>query len=702
MPQKLTKTQMQNTLSAAIKDAVAFIESEIAPERLKAQRYFEGETDLGVEDGRSSVVATKCRDTVRALKPALMRIFLQSGRPVEFAPRNPKSAPGADQATKYAQVIFERNDGFSALMDVIHDALVKKVGIIKSYYDTSPTVEIDNYTGLSDDQFALIAQDEELEIIDHEEEPTDQPVIDPATGQPMLDPMGLPVMAVLHNATVARTMEKGEICFESVAPEDFFVDRAAKDITRAYVCGHSTEGRVGDLVEMGFDFDEVLEYAGAKSGSSTDEEQLERTGWDQSEDDEGDDPSMRKVVITEAYMKMDIEGTGIPRLYKFICAGNDYEILDYSLCDYQPFAVFEVDPEPHTFFGRSIVDIITDDQDASTLLLRGLLDSILWLNNPRVEIVENQVNIDDVLNNEFGGIIRTKAPGMMREVPLGTAATAAMPAMQYYDDIIKQKTGVVGGGMGLDTEALSSQTAAGVRMADQVTNAVAELIARTLAEGGMKQLFRTIAQLARQHPNPGEMIRVDGQFIPVDPRSWATDMDLVCNVGIGTGRHEERLQTLAQTLQYQVQAWQMGGPSNGLVGLTEMRNALVDLMALGGVANGDRYWKPMNPQIEQQMQQAAAQAAQSQKASDPNAAYLQVEGAKVQQKAQADQARIQIDAQKAQADAALKMQQLKMQDDLARDKMLQDLAIEVAKILGQSGVRVNTAAVQQAQAAPRL
>jgi hypothetical protein len=687
----LTRDQIQNTLQRAIEDAVSFVDSEIAPERTKAQRYFAGETDLGHEEGRSKVVATKARDAVRAVKPALMRIFMQSGRPVEFAARNPQSAQAADQATKYAQAIFERNNGYAVLLDVVQDALVKKNGIIKAYYDETSEVKIDNYSGLSPDQWALVVQNPEVEVLDQAEEVTI-----------IMSEMG-PVEDVKISGKVARTSARGEIRFESVAPEDFFIDRGAKDVTSFYVCGHSTEGRIGDLVEMGFAFEDVIDFAGSKSDSMGDEEEYERTGWSKTEDDDGGaDPTMRPVVITEAYMRMDIEGVGIPRLYKFICAGDDYEVLDYELCDYQPFAVFEVDPEPHTFYGRSLVDIILDDQDASTVLLRGLLDSITWLNNPRMEVVEAQVNMDDVLNNEFGGIIRTKGPGNLREITMGGASSAALPAMQYYDQLIKGKTGIVGAGMGLDVDALSSQTAAGVRLADQSTNAAAELMARTLAEGGMKQLFRTIAQLARQHPNPGEMIRVDGQFVPVDPQSWSTDMDLIVNVGIGTGRQEERLAALSQVIQMQLQAWQMGGPQNGLVGLTNIRNALVDAAMLGGLHNPDRYFQPMTPEIEQQLMQQAAQAAQQQQQSDPTQAYLQAEMAKVQQRAQADVQKAQIAAQKAQADVGIAAEKMRMDDDRERDKMAQDMFLEIANLLGKYGLQVDPSVILAQQAAPRF
>jgi hypothetical protein len=400
---------------------------------------------------------------------------------------------------------------------------------------------------------------------------------------------------------------------------------------------------------------------------------------------------MRKIVLTEAYMKMDIEGIGIPKLYKFICASEKYTILDYELCDVLPFAIFEVDPEAHAFFGRSLVDIIVDDQDAATSLLRGLIDNMHMVNNPRLEVVESQVNLADVLNNEIGAIIRAKQPGMIREITVGGMATAILPVIGYYDEVIRAKTGVSGAGMGLDADMLQSQTAQGVNAAVQAANQVSELIARYLAEGGMKQLFSIIVQLARQNPNPDEMIRVNGQFVPVDPRSWTAAADLIVNVGLGTNRHDEKAMVLRETLQTQMGIWQAYGPSNGMVTMTNIRNTLADILELSGVSNVDRHYNPMNPQIEQQLMAQAAQAAQGQQQqSDPNAAFLQAEQMKVSARVQADMAKTQLDAQKAQ-----------MEDDRERDRMAQDLAIKVAEILAQTGVQLNTQAIKAEQAAPR-
>jgi hypothetical protein len=682
-PTKLTEEQIGNAVSQAIEDAVSFIESEIAPDRIKAQKYFDGKNTVSYEDGWSQIVATKCRDTVRAIKPALMRVFLQSGSPVEFTPRNAQAVAAAEQATKYAKYVFNRNNGFDVLSDVIHDALVKKVGIAKAYYDETEHVEIDEYTGLTQDQFNLLENDDSAEIIEST-----------MTQEAQIDPMGMMMSPAMYDAKVAMTSSRGEIKIKSIAPEDFFVDRDAISLDDYFVCGHKSEGRVGDLVAMGFDFDTVFELGGV-GGVVDEEEDFVRRGYDSNDTESSIDPSMRKIEITEAYMKMDIEGTGVPRLYKFLCAGTDYDVLDYELCDYNPFAVFEIDPEPHTFFGRSLVDIITDDQDAATSLMRGLLDNIALINNPRLVVNDQAVDMDDVMNNERSAIIRSTDINQVRELVIGSNSQMVLPAMQFFNESVRDKTGVGDGAAGLNADALQSQTAAGVNAAVTAATAVGELMARVLAEGGMKQLFKTIATIARQNPNPDEMMRIDGEFVPVDPRSWGVEMDMETTVGIGNNKHEERMMMLQMMQQQQMQVYGTYGPQNGLVTLTNIRNTAADLMTLGGLPNVDRYLQPMNAQIEQQMQQAAAQAAQQQgQQNDPNAAFLQTEQMKAQTRAQ-------VDMQKATMEHQRKLMDMASSDDLSRDKMAQDLLVDAAKILGQYGTSVDVAQIGAQQAAPR-
>ena len=694
-PKPMTQDEIEGIVSSAVDDAVDFIDSDIAPERIKSQRYFDGDVDLGHEDGRSGVVATKVRDAIRAIKPSLMRVFTATDKPVEFVPHGPEDVQTAEMATKFASYKFNQNSGFRVLQDVFHDALVKKVGIAKAYYDETPDVEFHDFDNLSEEEFALIVDDDDAEVIEHTQ-----------TIEIELDEMGLEVERPYHSAKVAYTKVKGDIKIESVPPEEFFVDRNARSIDDYYVIGNRTEMRVGDLVALGFDMEEVMDLGGYTDADTTaDEAEFERRGYtvDDDEDEDARDPSMRKVLVTEAYMKMDIEGTGTPRLYYFILGGGSYKLLDYDVSDSAPYAIFEVDPEPHAFFGRSIADLLIEDQDAATSMLRGVLDNVALTNNPGTEIVDGQVNIDDLLNNEIGRVVRVKQPGAMRELAVPFTAGSTLPALQYFDQTIESKTGVSRAAQGLDPDVLQSASATAVAATKEAASGQMEVIARNLAEGGMKRLFKLVLGLIVKNSDDEQMMRLEDQFVPIDPRSWNTNMDMSVNVGIGTGREQEKAAVLREVFQYQTQMWQEYGPSNGLVTMTQMRNTLADMLATSGVSNASRYFMPMDPQTEQllvaQAQQAAQQAAQGQ--GDPNQAYLAAEQMKAQGRAQTDMAKLQLEGQKAMAEEQRKRQEMMLDDDQKRDEMVQDLAVKVAEILGKYGTSVDVARVQAEQQAPR-
>lgn len=206
--------------------------------------------------------------------------------------------------------------------------------------------------------------------------------------------------------------------------------------------------------------------------------------------------------------------------------------------------------------------------------------------------------------------------------------------------------------MGLDPDALQNTTATAVSAAVGASEGQIEAMARNLAEGGLSQLYKILLKLTKQYVSEEEMIMVDGQHVPVDPRSWQDDMDVVVNVGLGRGQKQERLATLQQTLSTQMQIWQAYGPSNGLVSMTQIRNTLADIQRIGGVYNSERYYMPMDPQREQQLTQEAQRqaAAAAQQQGDPNAAFIQTEQMKTQAKMATDMAKIQSEDRQAAAE----------------------------------------------------
>ena len=702
----MDEDEIEAIISDAVDQAIDFIATEIADKRIKAQRYFDGETDIGEEEGRSTVVMTKARDVVRAVKPSIQRVFLTSDRPVEFIPSGPEDVASMEQASIYAAAKFRQSNGYQIVRDVAHDALVKKAGFTKAYWAEYDQPKVYDFDDLDDDQYQAVTSSDGVEVIRHEERPDEatiaqmQQQIDAAqqaaqqaaaAGQ-QVDPAMIPQMPAqlpaLHSLRIMKRNTKGELRIETVPPEEFFVDRNARSDGDFYVIGHRTEMRAADVIAMGIDEDKVLDL---DNGSSTDmraqeEEESRRYPINRDESDNPQDPAMKLVTITEAYMRIDADGTGVPILHKFLLGGTKNRLLSYEPVDDHPLAGWHVDPEPHTYFGRSLVEIVEQDQDAATSIIRGILDNVNMTNNPRTEVVKGQVEIDDLLNNEIGAVVRVNAPNMIRDLAVPFVAGQTLPALQYMDQNVEVKTGVTRASMGLDPDALQSTTRAAVTATVSAGAGQVEVMVSNLAHTGMRRLFRQILKLMAKHSTKAEMLRINGNYVPMDPRVWDADLDAVVNVGLGTGREDQKTAALNQLFGIQMQAIQAFGPQNPLAGLSQIRNTLADILATNGISNADRYLLPPPPPMPQ-----GAEGAQGQQPPQPDQqaqAIVQAETIKAQAKMASDQQRRQLEWMKAQ-----------MQDDRERARMMQDLDIAIAQIAGKYGMTVDSAAIKAQQAA---
>lgn len=715
MPQgKMTEIDVQSTIRSAILGAEAYMDSEIQPQRERAQKYFDGKVDLESEDGRSKVVSTKVRDVVRGAKPSLMRVFLSNDKFVEYVPSSPEQVAAAEQATTYAHWKFQQCGGYNVLNNAMHDALVKKAGLVKVWWNTEEVADIHTYENLTDDEMSILAQEDSVEIIEHAQE-----IVIEA------DEFGMEVEQNRHSMKVAHKREEGDMVIENIPPEEFFINSSAKSLEDFIICGHSTEKVVGDMVALGYDYDTLVKHAGTGGDLDDDEEKYLRHGEYLDDADNTNDTSMQPILVTEAYMRIDVDGTGVPTLHKFICVGTNHEILEMEAWDVVPFADFHVDPEPHSFFGRSLAELVMSDQDTTTSVLRGILDNVALTNNPRKVANDEFVNMEDVLNNEIGAIIRAEDITQIRDEVTPFVAGQTLVALQYLDNLVEEKTGITKASMGLDPDALQNTTATAAALTAQQGAGQVEVMARNLAESGFKRLFKLILHVLKTNSPEETLMRLNGQFVAVTPDVWDESMDVTVNVGLGTGQEDAKVAALMQTFQTQQMIWQNYGPMNGLVTMTQMRNTLGDMLAFSGIRNADRYYAPMDQQKEQQlMQQQQQQAAQQQPQQDPMVqAMVEAEQIKAQAKLQSDQmklqgkmqgdniklqAEMQVKAAEMQqkqgqelADLQLKYRDLQASNDLERDKMGQDLLVQAAKILGEYGTSVDVERVRAMQAAPR-
>ena len=76
-------------------------------------------------------------------------VEIGADRTVEFVPQGPEDAQVAEQAPDYINHILHKdNDGFLTLHSAFKDALVRKVGIVKYWWDEIDKTSTHSYTGV--------------------------------------------------------------------------------------------------------------------------------------------------------------------------------------------------------------------------------------------------------------------------------------------------------------------------------------------------------------------------------------------------------------------------------------------------------------------------------------------------------------------------------------------------------------------------
>lgn len=673
--------ELESIISQDLVDAVSYVDSDLSPTRAKGTEYYRGDLFGNEVEGNSKVVAMEVRDTVSAMLPSLMRVFFNSENVVEFTPRGPEDVKMAQQATDYANYIFQNdNSGFLTTYAIFKDALVRKCGIAKFWWEDEERVRIEEYTGLDEQTLQMLMQEPGAEVkivVSYPDPSVDEmqlTTVDPMTGQPVVMPAPM-----LHDVQIKRITKDGRIKIMAVPPEELLLNRRARSFDDATIIAHRQMATVADLIAMGYDQDEIEENISSTDLDSNDEYLARQPLSTTFGTNDAANPMMRTVLYIEAYARVDYDGDGIAELRKVCCMGAGYKVVRNLPASYIPFADFPCDPEPHTspLEAMSIFDITRDLQEIKSEILRNTLDSLAQSIHPRTAVVEGQVNIDDVLNNETGAIIRMRAPGMVQPLTTPFVGQAAFPMMEYMDQIKEDRTGMSKAAMGLNADALQSSTKAAVNATISASQGRIELTARILAEG-MKKLFKGILFLVTTHQDKARMVRMRNEWVQIDPRAWDAGMDANINIALGNGDTNERLQALMMILAKQEQILQQLGPTNPLVTPQQFSNTLRKIVELSGFKDASSYFQDIPADYVPPAPPAPKPT--------PEEILAQVQAES-----------IKADIQKKAAELELQRQQMLLNDDLKRDQMAQDLYLKKYEIELKYNSQISTAEIDAAQ-----
>jgi len=729
---KMTDTKLLAIVNQRSTDVGLLGGDTLSTERTTAMKYYRGDKFGDEQEGRSQVVSRDVAESIDATLPSLMRIFSSGDQVVLCEPSGPEDEDAAEQATDYANYVWSRvNPGFRIFYWWFKDALLQKLGIIKIWWDPVEKVTREEYEGITEAQARELRDNKDVEVVEESEPYDDEegddytppanPALMPPTLPGMAGPGGVPVAASplfglagddvrglpppmagmpgqppmqlpapmappgppmlpmlpppkprLVDMVVLKTNRIGCICIENVPNEEFGMTRTAISVEDADYTHHRKEVTLSDLRAMGFKQSQIDKIPSSDLIALDGEKQVRFESEGGVAGDTGTmDPTMRKVTLTEAYLRVDYDGDGVAEMRKVTWAST--QIFINEQIDENPFAACTPTLMPHKAIGLSMADQTMDLQRVKSTLWRNFLDNVYLQSAPALAVNDDAlVDINEWLTRRVGQVLRTKgAPGAaFAPLPTQFVGGEVFPAIEYIDTVREQRTGTTRYNQGLSADTLN-KTATGINMLQQASGQRIELIARAFAETGVKPAFRKIIKLASQYAKPEEKIRLRGKWVDMDPRAWADGFDMSVSVGLGTGNKETQVGHMMALLQLDQQIIMLQkGVQGPLLNAGNIYKKLEKLVQAMGMPSVEPFYS--DPESPAMQQATAAQAQAPQKPPEVQmaemAGQVQLQAAQLQQTTDLKKATLQTqaDAQQAELDRQTELQTASIKAESAR------------------------------------
>jgi hypothetical protein len=377
------------------------------------------------------------------------------------------------------------------------------------------------------------------------------------------------------------------------------------------------------------------------------------------------------------------------------------EILDIEEVAEVPFVAMSAIPKPHEFCGTSIFERVRQIQDMKTAVMRSTLDSY-YQNVNKIKVVqEGQVNLDDLLVNRPGGIIRAKGHNAVTEIGGTPLGPEGMALLQWADEQKRSRVGV-STDMAGQNQLVNNESAHAVERMMSAQEMLGNLIVRSIAETGIRPAYRMIRDLLVRFQNATTPFKFRGNWVNVNPADWGDRSRMMVTVGTGAGEDQQRMASLQQIYQIQ-REMQQSDPMQSMVAPGHLFATLNDFIGLSGLSEASKYFAdPNSPEGQQFAQQKAQEGQQAQQKEmemqqvqlqmqqtsvQAQAQVAQAEMAKAQAQAQNNQLKAQIDSMKAahtqeidQIKAALQAVKDEKKQAFDYDKLRTDAALRLTEL----------------------
>jgi len=604
-------------IKADIDDAEE-LQDELREIRRQCYQLYRGKNADKEREGRSNIVSTEIMNAVEWVIPSLMRIYFQSDQIVVCEGMGPEDVPKGEQMTRVLNDMFTRRQGgFIKCLKWFKDALVYGLGAGKITWEEEFQESELYYKELPEDAFDLLTSDPTIHVehyvVEEEEQET--------AGLGKLATMfGIPsqpseplVKKTYSDVRVTEAVKTYEgIAFEVLPLEDYLYDPKAEDTGDCDYQIHRVELSIDECLrreEEGIykNVDELISIAQTgqePNDGRGDAEEAERYAENNRTDpnsinttNDPDQIGRQKVTVYEWWGDLDIDGTGKLKPYVVAVCEDVLIRCDPNPYNHQnpPFVTLRPMLDIHTFEGIGMADLLKEEQQTLTAITRQYLDNLSWQNNGMWETDRNaRVEMSSLLKPRPGGVVRTDRIGSVKSLAPPDIASQALQGIEFMRDACQAKSGVTRYSQGLDADSLN-KTATGITAIMSKSDARIELIARTFAETGVRDLFVMANSLVQQFMTMDYSVRVYGEPIQVAPDDVKGNFDIIVSVGTNPGRQEQIAQQMLQLINMSGALMQ-----NGVMTADNMYQIVIKLLECWGHKDTEHYLT--DPQVMQQMQ----------------------------------------------------------------------------------------------------
>lgn len=496
---KPSQEELEAALARAIANAESITDGSLSTEREEVLRYYRGELPKPLHRGDSKYVSRDVFDTVDSMRATVLEAFSSGNRIVFFRPERGETAAQAKQASEYCRhVFFKENDGQTIMYEALTDGLMSRFSVTKVYFEEDDREDEYEFEDLTAEELGVqLEQQEGYEFTS----------------------AAVSKEGLYSGSYVIRQKRKRIVC-EVIQPEDLLVASGSTNLCDARYVIHRTVRTRSWLVKT-YGEAKVKDVKFNDAGNTFNYEKQARFGsiGDALGQDSGNDRATEETTFYEIYIRMDADGSGRARLWKFDYV--DGTILEQEQIARLPFASFVPLPIPHTYYGENYAQGVIPVQNARTVLIRQIINHSLVTNNPRMQVMKGTLaKPTELLDNRLGGIVNVNRLDGLMPIMQQPLNPYVFNLISMIDEDKEETSGISKLSQGLNKDAISTQNSQGmveqlISASQQRTKIVSRRFGKYLCD-----LWLLIYTTALDHIDEAEYVEATGSYVDVTPSLW--------------------------------------------------------------------------------------------------------------------------------------------------------------------------------------